>query len=401
MSPAPKLAVVVSHPIQYYAPWFQHIVRSGAADLRVFYLWNFGVTEQRDAGFGRAIKWDLPLLEGYASEFVPTSSRRPGTDRFFGLRNPTLASRVAAWAPDAVLIFGYGHAALLRFILTWHRHSQAPLLFRGDSHLLGRRPPRLRDRIRNLVTRHAFSRCAAFLATGKANRDFFLSHDVPAPRIFAVPHCVDNARFSHNLAATRAQGRAWRAELGIPPSHRVILFAGKLEPKKRPDLLLSAFLASPPPETTLLLVGHGPLESSLHVRAAGKTEVAFAPFQNQAAMPRTYAAADVFVLPSEGHQETWGLAVNEAMAAGVPSIVSDHVGCHADLVTEGETGWVFPAGDAAALGRKLHLALATLADPAQAALLQTNLALRIAQYSYDAATAGLHTALRETPASSH
>ncbi|HEY1107686.1 MAG TPA: glycosyltransferase family 4 protein [Opitutaceae bacterium] len=393
MSHPPKLAVVVSHPIQYYAPWFRHIVASGAARLRAFHLWDFGVTTQRDAGFGHALKWDVPLLDGYESEFFPNVSRHPGTDRFLGLRNPALAGRVAAWDPDAVLVFGYGHAALLRFLLTWRRHGRAPLLFRGDSHLIGRPPPRLRDRIRDSLTRLALGRCAAFLAVGAANRAFFLAHGAPPERVFFAPHCVDNDRFAHDPAGTRAAALAWRAELGIAPERRVFLFAGKLEPKKRPDLLLEAFLAQPRPGATLLFVGHGSLEAEVRARAAGRAEVVFAPFQNQAAMPRTYAAADVLVLPSQGHQETWGLAVNEAMATGLPAIVSDHVGCRADLIDEDETGWSFPAGSASALAQALTMAQARLSDPLHRARVAAKVAAKIRDYSYEAATNGLRAAL--------
>lgn len=393
MSVPPKLAVVVSHPIQYYAPWFRQIVTDGAARLRAFYLWDFGVTTQRDAGFGHALKWDVPLLDGYESEFVPNASTRPGTDRFFGLRNPELARRVAAWEPDAVLVFGYGHAALLRFLLTWRRHGRAPLLFRGDSHLIGRPPPRLRDRIRRYMTRLAFKRCAGFLAVGQANQAFFLAHGVPPERIFLAPHCVDNARFAHDPAGKRAAALAWRAELGIAPERRVFLFAGKLEPKKRPDLLLEAFLSQPLPGATLLFVGHGPLEAAVRAGAAGHRDVVFAPFQNQAAMPRTYAAADVLVLPSQGHQETWGLAVNEAMATGIPAIVSDHVGCRADLIEEDATGWSFPAGSVSALAQALAMANARLSDSAQRARIAASVAAKIRSYGYEAATEGLRRAL--------
>jgi glycosyltransferase involved in cell wall biosynthesis len=391
MSAPTRLAIVVSHPIQYYAPWFRHLAARPGLAVRAFYLWNFGVTAQRDAGFGHVLQWDIPLLEGYASEFVPNSSARPGTESFMGLRNPTLAARLRAWSPDAVLVFGYGHFSLLRLLLTWSAH-RAPLLFRGDSHLLGRPPATWRRRVHAAIAGRALRRCAACLSPGAAHRDFLLAHGVAPARIHHVPHCIDNARFART-PEIEAEARAWRNELGIPPEHRVVLFAGKLEPKKRPDLLLASFLAARPSNAALLLVGHGPLETELKRTAASHREVKFAPFQNQRAMPRTYAAADLLALPSEGHRETWGLAVNEAMAAGIPALVSDQVGCRADLVSEGETGWSFPAGDGAALAAALARALTTLADPQAAATVRAHLSQRIARYSYDAATAGALTAL--------
>jgi len=79
-------------------------------------------------------------------------------------------------------------------------------------------------------------------------------------------------------------------------------------------------------------------------------------FVNQSEMPAVYAASDVMVLPSDG-LETWGLAVNEAMACGVPAVVSDAVGCGPDLVEQGVTGAIFPLGDIAAFARALGTAI--------------------------------------------
>lgn len=69
-------------------------------------------------------------------------------------------------------------------------------------------------------------------------------------------------------------------------------------------------------------------------------------------MPRAYVAADVVVLPSD-YGETWGLVINEAMATGLPAIVSNRVGCAGDLVVDGETGAVTPFGEPSAIAQKL------------------------------------------------
>ena len=76
-------------------------------------------------------------------------------------------------------------------------------------------------------------------------------------------------------------------------------------------------------------------------------------FVNQSELPAVYASADVLVLPSDG-QETWGLVVNEAMACGVPAVVSDAVGCGPDLIEPGRTGATFPFGDIAALAAAIE-----------------------------------------------
>ena len=135
-----RLAVVLSHPTQYYSPWFRWLRANTALEFRVFYLWEAGVTAQPDPEFLTTFKWDVDLLSGYDSEFLPNTARRPGTDHFRGLRNPTLTARLAAWQPGAILLFGYAYASHLRLI-AWARRHRVPLVFRGDSHFLGRPRP--------------------------------------------------------------------------------------------------------------------------------------------------------------------------------------------------------------------------------------------------------------------
>lgn len=396
MTPS-RLAIVVSHPIQYYAPWFRHLAQLPDLEVRVFHLWDFGVTAQVDRGFGRAVQWDIPLLEGYASEFVPNLSRDPGTHHFNGLDNPELVPRLAAWRPDAILLYGYAYRSHLRVIFS-RRLRPIPLLFRGDSHDLAR-PRGLRPWLGRVARRVLFRRFAAFLSVGKAHADYLRRSGVPEAKIVFAPHAVDNERFRAAAPQAELDAKAWRRELGIPEGARVFLFAGKLEPKKQPLELLDAFLAvtadrdeaSPP--AALLFVGSGALEGELRARAAtnGTGRVFFAPFQNQSRMPLVYAAGDVLVLPSFGPSETWGLAVNEAMNLGRPVIVSSHVGCARDLVLPGRTGWVFEAGAPDALGRALRDVASLPREVLRA--LGREASRHVEAYSFEAATAGLRATL--------
>ena len=379
------------------------------------------MTEKTDKKFGKAVKWDVDLLEGYDHEFVPNVSARPGTDWFGGLNNPELLQRVKAFAPDAVLQFGYNYKSLVNFDLRWNT-KRAPLLFRGDSHLLAEDSERgkgqeamgtrLKRWMREIGLRLLFRRFACFLAVGKANADYFRAHGVPESKIVRCPHVVDNEFFRREPEDTRGlkdeetaersetgrqgdqqdeetkrpralKGRGLRAELGIPEDELVFLFVGKLEEKKQPLLLLEAFLAADLPKATLLFVGSGDLESALKERAFESSQssvvsrqsnpaedcklntansrgnVVFLEFQNQSAMPDVYRTGSVLVLPSKGRYETWGLAVNEAACCGLPAIVSSHVGCGSDLIEDGATGWIFEAGSVAALRRALETAAAS------------------------------------------
>ncbi|MBS0630876.1 MAG: glycosyltransferase family 4 protein [Verrucomicrobia bacterium] len=385
----PRLAVVLSHPTQYYSPWFRWIRAHTDTTLRVFYLWEFGVRPTHDPLFQKTFAWDVDLLAGYDSEFVPNASRDPGTHRFLGLRNPGLKNRLAAFQPDAVLLFGYRSPSHLAVIL-WARLNSVPLIFRGDSHFIGRGRPGWKSR---LVLRTLYAQFAAITCVGAANRDYFTALGVPEKKLFFAPHAVNAALFDPALPGPHAAAAALRDQLGLAPGTRVVLYAGKFVPAKQPLELLSAWIALHPARAALVFVGDGQEKAALSdlARGAAPGTVHFLPFANQSEMPARYLLADIFVLPSRGFYETWGLAVNEAMHLGVPCLVSDRVGCQRDLVTDGETGWVFRADDPSHLRERLAAALA-----ADLAPIRRNVAARIAGYTYAQATAGLLDALAAT-----
>lgn len=395
---APRLGVVVSHPIQYHSPWFRHLAAGGAVDLKVFYLWDFGVAPRFDRQFGHAIQWDIPLLDGYEHEFPANTSPDPGTHHFGGLRNPGLAARIQDWRADAILLFGYRFRSHLDVMFSG-RLRGIPMLLRGDSHELFR-PPGLRSMLNRRARALLFRRFDAFLAVGTANADYFRRSRVHESKIYFAPHCVDNKRFQDAAPQAVQEAAEWRRQIGIPEDSPVVLFAGKFEDKKRPLDLVAAFATAQQrlrqaggPAPALLLVGSGGLEDRLRAVAGNQLQrtVFVAPFQNQSRMPCVYAACDVFVLPSYGAEETWGLAVNEAMNLDKPVIVSSHVGCGPDLVRPGENGWIFPAGDTNALADSLFDAIAM--DGRLRAKMGAAARRRVSAYSYEAATAGLLRAL--------
>ena len=389
MNPGPpRLAIVLSHPVQYYSPWFRWLRAHTPLEFRVFYLWDFGVTARRDPQFAATFQWDVDLLEGYDSEFVPNVSSDPGTHHFRGLDNPELTGRVAAWRPGAVLLFGYNWLSLRR-ARRWARGHSIPLVFRGDSHLLGRSRWAL---LRGLLLRLLYRQFAAVTYTGAANRDYFRAFGVPDRKLFFAPHAVDAERFAASAPAARIRAESLRAELGLA-GRRVVLFAGKFTGAKQPGALLRAFLQVATPADALVFVGDGAEKANLIALAGAHPSacVRFLPFANQSEMPARYLLADIFALPSRGSYETWGLAINEAMHLGLPCLVSDRVGCQRDLVQPGETGWVFPADDPSALATTLRQALRT--PPEEMRRLGSNVLTRISRYTYRETTAGLLAAL--------
>jgi glycosyltransferase involved in cell wall biosynthesis len=166
------------------------------------------------------------------------------------------------------------------------------------------------------------------------------------------PHSIDVGRFAEPKAVYEQEAARWRSHLGIPPDCCVILFAGKFEPKKRPLELMRTVAAMDDRRVILVLVGAGELEPQVRAFATGRPDLFHVlPFQNQSRMPVVYRLGDLFVLPS-AFGETWGIAVNEALACGRPVLVSDRVGCAADVVDEscGQVfSWDDPSGILSAL----------------------------------------------------
>jgi glycosyltransferase involved in cell wall biosynthesis len=354
----PRLAIVLSHPTQYYSPWFRWMRAHTTLTFRVFYLSEFGLKPALDEKFKATFAWDVDLTTGYDWEFVPNLARVPDTLRFSGLHNPQLPERLERWKPDAILVFGYNYRTHVRLI-AWARGRGIPLIFRGDSHLLGRvRLPLLKRAVLKLLYRQ-FS---AVTFVGESNRAYFRYLGVPEKKLFFAPHAVNAEHFDSGNTHHHEAAEQLRSELGVGRETRVVLFAGKLIPSKQPLALLKAFAELGVKNTALVIVGQGPELEAMQAWTAQHPEatVRFLPFANQSEMPARYAMADLFVLPSIGPYETWGLAVNEAMHLGVPCLVSDQVGSQRDLVTDGETGWVFRADTPSALRDKLGVALDAL-----------------------------------------
>ena len=351
-----NLAIVASHPIQYYAPLFQCIAQDISLNIKVFYLWDFGVTNQIDKGFNQSLKWDIPLLERYTFEFVQNVSKDQGTHHILGLQNPSLTKQVLAFKPDAIfLTVSYNYASIYRFL--WElRNINIPIIFRGDSHRI-LASNNLKSNLKRLFIARVFQNFAAYLYVGKANYEYFKYHSVKENKLFFAPHAIDSYRFSAMTNEMLGRAKKWKQELGIPLEDAVILFAGKFEKKKRPLDLIKAFINAQLTSVSLLFVGAGNLEAEMRDIAKNNNHIYFAPFQNQSLMSRTYSVCNIFVLPSYGESETWGLAINEAMCMGCPVIVSSHVGCAADLVKPFENGLIFEAGNVAALSASLHEAV--------------------------------------------
>ena len=376
-----RLAILASHPIQYFAPWFRHLATR--FDLEVLYAHQQDASGQAEAGFGVQFEWDVPLLEGYRYGWLRNVARQPGLQSFAGCDTPELFDLVRPERFDALLVLGWNRKSFVQGIRAAWRGG-VPVISRGDSQL---RTPRsaLRTFIKFLPYRWFLPRIDAHLYVGQWNKAYLRHYGVREEQLFFSPHFVDSEFFAARAEEARVSGRApaVREQLGIPRDAFVVLFVGKFIPKKRPGDFIAASVRASATRTDFhaLLVGDGPLRSQLKVLAKDQERIHFAGFVNQGNLPAYYSASDVVVLPG---CESWGLVVNEAMACGVPAIVSDAAGCAPDLIDEGGTGSVFPTGDVAALAQRLIDFRGANADA---------LRRKCAEYSMARATEGLERAL--------
>jgi len=353
-----RVAVATTHPIQYQAPWFRALAARPEVELEVGFAWIPDAAAQ-GVGFGVPFEWDEPLRAGYASVELARGGGRAALSRFGGLR----LRAPGCWLTgrfDAVVTTGWNAWALVQVALAARRLG-LPVVVRGDSCGGVRRPLAVRLTHRALLRLYA-----ALLVVGQRNRDFYVGYGVPNARLFDCPHFVDNERFARSADAARPWRAERRARWGVPEGAVCLLFAGKLAAVKNVGGLLAALerARAAAPRLHLLVVGEGAGRARLERHAVARAlPVSWVGFLNQSEMPAAYAAADLLVLPS--HSETWGLVVNEAMACGLPALVSDAVGCAPDLVRAGETGWTFRAGDVAGLAGVLVEAAASAPELAR------------------------------------
>lgn len=353
-----RLAIVSTHPIQYNAPLFRIVAAEPHIELKVFYS---KVTQEVrfDTDFGRKVTWDIPLTEGYDHA---SYEARTGT----GLAE--MISNIEEFKPNAVLIFGWnfpGHFATMK-----HFKGRVPVWFRGDSTLLDPLPF-WKQWVRRAWLTYVYRYIDKAFYVGQANLRYFRWCGLKENQLVYAPHAVDNEFFMANDTERRANALEVRNHLGISEAAVVFLFVGKLEPLKQPLQLAQAFSefvqSNRAFDSHLVLVGSGILEDELNGLCDKNPRIHPVGFQNQSQMPIWYRVGDVLCMISTS--ETWGLAVNEAMACGCSTIVSDRVGCGEDLIRVGQNGIIVAANDSEDLKRALSLSNRLCPDPESQSLL--------------------------------
>ncbi len=341
-----KVGIFLSHPIQYFSPIWRCLDKDPSLDLTVFYLSDSSIRGGYDPGFGRAVKWDLPLLEGYKSVFL---NRNAEPSKRWSLHSGDIFSRLQNGKFQCVVILGYSRPFEWQ-VLRAAEKLDIGVVMRGEFAPSERTNP-LKKAFRSALLKIIYKRVDSFAVIGKQASQHLKDHGVTPDRMFSSPYGVDSSLFGRRA---RSEFLSLRKKFDLHTKDRIVLFSGKLIPRKRPDTVIKAIAhLKDMPQVKTLLVGDGKLMDSLKKLAdkIAPQKVIFAGFVNQTQLNGYFGLADALVLPSE--YETWGLVINEAMHHGLPVFSSDKVGCAPNLVLPGVTGEIFPVGDSKTLAEEL------------------------------------------------
>jgi glycosyltransferase involved in cell wall biosynthesis len=394
-----RVAYLVSHPIQYQAPLLRRISEEPGIDLTVFFTSNFSSQQYVDKGFGVDVKWDVPLLDGYRHEFLPAlwDERKTGpTSQFnYGIFSRLFGNKIQPGF-DVLWVHGYSTLNTLQAIF-FAKMLGIPVLLRAESRFQAKGNVGLKPAAKRVFFGLLRQFVDGALTIGSSNAAYwkhYLGENVPQ---FLMPYAVDNDSFQNRSREAAVGREKFLNELDLDQSRPVILFASKLQNRKRCGDLLEAYLNLSPgigiePNPYLLIVGDGEERAALEHRAmqSGFSSVRFFGFRNQSELPRFFDIATVFVLPSQN--EPWGLIVNEVMNAGRAVIVSDDVGCQPDLISDGVEGCVFRAGDVQALTDALRR---VMAQPETPNAMGQRALERIRNWSYEDDILGLRQAITQ------
>jgi len=343
----PRILVLTPAPTPYRDPFWACVARQPEIDLLVCYL----AKESRDR----------PWRVSWAREFP--FRELPGYN-FFAWRGPT---EVCYWNPevsrlvapphcDALILGGYNHPTLLAAM--WHaRRRGIPFFVMSESHLKNRRSA-WKSAVKRPLLRWITRNAAGLFPTGRLAADYFRHYGAADDKMAFIPNVPDVQGLSERTATDLDRRDELRERLDLA-GKKVVLFVGRLIPKKGVHTLMEA-CSRLPADTPwhLVIVGEGTFRPHLEqlARVLGIADrVRWVGFVQPQDLPDWYLAADLFVLPSS---ETWGVAALEALACGLPVVVSDQTGCGPDVLpTDERVDGVFPFGDAAALAERLALAL--------------------------------------------
>lgn len=385
-----RIAIVATHPIQHFVPFYRALSLDPSLQVHVFFASRIGLDEYFDREMNVTVKWRMDLTSGYDHTFLPGADRIHESS-FFKMNNLSLGAALDRFRPDAVVVYGYSNITALGTILGAILR-RIPLLLISDSELLRERTTAIgwiKDRLLPILGASVF----AVLTVGDRNEQYWTRFGVKPGRLFRTPFTIDETLYRDTQRQRDALRRAWRAEHAVGQDEVVFLAVGKLSNRKRQaDVLAALRIAAKAGPLRVVLAGDGADRAALEAQAAeAGLPVTFLGFVNVDALPSVYAAADVLVHASSSDPHP--LVFSEAACVGLPIIASDRIGAvgPTDIARVGENAVIYPVGDV----ERLAAAMTDLASDAALRAAMSEASLRIFDTQQASVSVnGLRTAAR-------
>lgn len=344
-----KIAIFTTHPIQYQIPLFRILSKINNVSLKVYFASDQGLKSNKDMDFNKTFAWNINLKTGYKYKFI--GSRNKDVNSFY-LNSNLIQKEIKNNKFDTTIIFGWNNIYYLKSIF-YNFFYTRKLVLRSENNLL-KNENSFKKILKKIIFYFLFKFFDYFLFIGKRNYNFYVKNYVNKLKLYSAPYSVDNNFFKNNNKLCLNIKRKLKIS-----NETIFLFSGKFINRKKPLDILKAMclIKSNQKNYKFIFIGDGILrEKCIKFSKDKKIKNAiFLGFVNQKQIANYYHLADVIVMPSE--YETWGLSVNEAMAAKCACIVSKESGCSDDLViTKGlnKNGFVFETGNIKSLSNKIE-----------------------------------------------
>ena len=340
----PKIAIILSHPVQHFCPQFSSFAKWDEWELKVFFASSLGHKEYESPGFKTKVSWRNLKLEEFSHKFL-NDGKVIMIDK--SLDAPDLDAELTEFDPEALIVYGYWQKYQRR-ALNWAESNNKKILYISDSELLQKRNFLLKP-IKYLFLRKYFKNIDAFLTVGDANEDFYATYGVPRSKFFRAPFSIDIENYKSSFTQKEALREEMRNALGIEKEEIVCSVVGKLVSWKRQDDIIDALgqLENSKFRFTLIVIGSGTMQDAWRAQATKikKNKVLFTNFVDAHDLPKYYACSDIYIHPAEKEPHT--LAVSEAIYMGCPIILSDKCGSYGptDDVQPNINGFVYPCAD--------------------------------------------------------
>jgi glycosyltransferase involved in cell wall biosynthesis len=355
-----RIGFLLRAPTQIDTPFFRYVGTRLYGELKVIYTRGDQLGDRVfDAELGREISWGMDLLDGYPYCVLPTRKRASW-----------LLHELRGGRYDLLVVNGYNEPALITAALA-AKFTSVPVALRLDTPSFRVERPAKRALRRALYTtfRRVFDH---FLPVGSSAAEFLEGMGVPREQVSLFPYTVDLDHFRQGSTISPARRRQLRQKHGLPEAEPVVVAVTKFHPRESPWDLLRAYCAMDSPSACLWLVGDGPERRALEDYARRRPGVVFGGYVPYPELPATYGVADAFVHPAR--YEPWGVSIQEALACGLPVLVSSMVGAARDFVTPGKNGFIYRAGDPDELRRKFPQLLSLISSAEARKTTEQNLA---------------------------